>query len=107
MEIRGYSIVEDGGVEVDTMKDDVGGGELWRIEVEGCENWRERRSRTGNTAVGGRCWGTVHVEVEVRCWETAEDGGKLWRMEVWEEKQWRVEVGDKEQWRIVVEESGI
>ncbi len=32
-------------MEVDNMKDEIGGGELWRIEVEAYENWRGRRSR--------------------------------------------------------------
>jgi hypothetical protein len=64
MEIGGYSTVEDGnrrvqycggwGGGVDTMKDEVCGGELWSIEVEGCENWRGDRGR-GTPAVGGRC----------------------------------------------------
>ncbi len=28
-------------MEVDIMKDEVGGGELWRIEVEGYENGKD------------------------------------------------------------------
>jgi hypothetical protein len=83
MEIGRYSTVEDGdrrvqycggygvggGVEVDTKKDWVGGGELWRMDRSG-GLWK---FGDFGYAVGGRCWGTVHVEVEVDGRKTVED----------------------------------